>query len=333
MTTNPAPRTPPAQHKPVAMHSPDAAGTINIQQLVSRLRFRHLRLLLELERGGSLRAASVILNLTQPALGKALDEVEQAFGFALFERSPRGLKPTARGEVALRGATLLLAELSHLGEEVAATRVQMLLRIGAPPFVAQSFLPPVLQRLTTQYPSLQVRLREAQVALLFKALEAGELDALISSYPMDMSETSARAFSYEKLFASEFFVIAPAGHPMAKAKAVTWPQLSQAAWVMPERNSMVRRVLEDAFRREACIPPEPVVESTSPYTNLQLVSAGIGLSAVPAEALQSMPSAKNVRRVNVVPAIRANTVALIVRKGPADPRLAGLRWALGLQAA
>ncbi|MCZ8256408.1 MAG: LysR family transcriptional regulator, partial [Polaromonas sp.] len=78
------------------------------ERLVARLRFRHLRLITELQRGGSLRAAAQALNLTQPALSKALAEIEGAFGFALFTRTARGLTPTPQGVVALRGAALLL---------------------------------------------------------------------------------------------------------------------------------------------------------------------------------------------------------------------------------
>ncbi|MCY7318138.1 MAG: LysR family transcriptional regulator, partial [Ramlibacter sp.] len=84
------------------------------ERLITRLRFRHLRLIAELERGGSLRAAAQALNLTQPALSKALGELEGAFGFPLFTRTARGVTPTAQGQRVLRGAGMLLSELAHL---------------------------------------------------------------------------------------------------------------------------------------------------------------------------------------------------------------------------
>jgi DNA-binding transcriptional LysR family regulator len=55
-------------------------GAIEPDHLVSKLRFRHLRMLQVVQSTGSLRAASQALNLTQPALSKALTEVESAFG-------------------------------------------------------------------------------------------------------------------------------------------------------------------------------------------------------------------------------------------------------------
>ena len=66
---------------------PDAA--VVMRQLTGKLRFKHLQLLVTLDRVGSLHAAAHELNLTQPTLSKALHEVESAFGQALFTRGAR----------------------------------------------------------------------------------------------------------------------------------------------------------------------------------------------------------------------------------------------------
>ena len=66
---------------------------------------------------------------------------------------------------------------------------------------------------------------------------------------------------------------------------------------MPARTSMVRRMMEEVFRREGVVPPQPVIESTSPFTHLRLVAAGLGLSAVPESTLRSAPAIGQVKRV------------------------------------
>ena len=88
---------------------------------------------------------------------------------------------------------------------------------------------------------------------------------------------------------------------------------------------MVRRVMDDAFRREGVTAPVPVVESTSPFTNLRLVAEGVGLSAVPESVLQDAPIAARVKRVLVQPPIASWPVALISRSKPANPRVALIR--------
>ncbi|MBB3180456.1 LysR family transcriptional regulator [Variovorax sp. Sphag1AA] len=309
----------------------DLATSPEIRRLVGRLRFRHLQLLMELQRGGSLRAAASVLNLTQPALSKALGEVESAFGFPLFTRSARGLAPTPRGEIAIRGAVLLLEELAHLGAEASAEPAVTVLRVGAPPFVAQGYLPEVFSRLLGEASRVRVQLQEERVPLLVHSLTEGRLDALITSYPTEMPEAAGRSLHYEKLFDAGFAVIAPPGHLLGRARRVDWQRLAREQWIMPAPTSMVRRMMEEVFRREGLIAPVPVIESTSPVTNVRLVAAGLGLSAVPESTLRSTQGTHPVARVRVHPAIPPGPVALIHRAGPDNPRLALLRGALGLR--
>ena len=302
------------------------------QRLLSRLRFKHLQLLLALREGGSLRAAAGLMHLTQPALSKALGEIEAAFGAPLFIRTARGLEPTPQGETAIRGAAMLLNELAHLGQETAQQPAVTQLRIGAPPFVAQGHLPEVLSRLIAEHPHVRVQLQEERVPLLVECLLAGQLDALITSYPTELPEAAGQPLRYEKLFDAAFTVIAPADHPAGHARTCDWEYLARQRWVLPTRSSMLRRMMEEVFRRESVMSPTPVIESTSPFTNLQLGITGLGISAVPSASLLVAPASLGVREVRAVPGISTGPVALIYRGAVANPRVALLRSTLGLAA-
>ncbi len=298
--------------------------------LLSRLRFKHLQLLLALKQGGSLSAAAGTLHLTQPALSKALGEIEAAFGATLFTRNARGLEPTAQGDIAIRGASMLLQELSHLGRETAQQPAVTWLRLGAPPFVAQGYLPEVLCNIAAQAPQVRVQLQEERVPLLVEFLLDGRLDALITSYPTELPEAAGQPLRYEKLFDTEFTVIAPADHPAARARNNEWQSLARYRWILPTHSSMLRRMMEEVFRREGVMAPIPVIECTSPFTNLQLVKAGLGISAVPSSTLKASSLPDGVRRVSIQPGIPAGPVALISRSAVRNPRLDVLRAALGL---
>lgn len=301
----------------------------DIFRLVARLRFRHLELLRTLHKCASLRAAAQLLHLTQPALSKSLREVEAAFGCTLFVRGARGLTPTTRGELAIRGANLLLQELAHLQAEIAADPALTMLRVGAPPFVAQGVLPAILKRLLALHPLLRVELAEAGVPQLVQALQGGELDALISSHPAQFSQANAQSLRYEKLFDADFAVIAPVDHALARASRVAWSRLAQASWIMPTASSsLLRRLIDDAFHREGLASPTPIVESTSPSTNIRLVEAGLGLSVVPQTLMREALSAGRVARVRIGSGIHPGPVALIWRDVPDNPRVDMLRDAL-----
>lgn len=298
------------------------------RRLAGRLRFRHLQLLLALEQGGSLRAAAQELNFTQPALSKALAEVESAFGLPLFTRTARGLTPTPQGRAALRGARLLLEELAHVQDEAsAAACAAAVVRIGAPPFVAHGHLPAMIARLAVATPRVHVELLEERVPLLMEALAEGRVDALVTSYPGLGPDGPMGGLRYEKLFDTEYAVIAPPRHAVAGMRRVDWPTLARHDWILPARTSMVRRMVEDSFMRGGAMAPLPVVESTSPVTNVQLVAAGIGLAVVPLATLRHAGHGLVVR-VAATPAIGPGPVGLIVRAGPQNPRLALVREAL-----
>jgi len=303
----------------------------NTDTLVSRLRFRHLQLLQTVAATGSLRAAAQVMHQTQPALSKALREVEDMLGFALFERSPRGLRASPRGEVMVRGASLLLAELRHVRDEVAQDRAQAVLRLGAPPFVAQNLVSSVLRSLLGQRPPVHVLLTEQRVPQLVRLLREGELDALLTTYASEPLGTMRRErLRYEKLFDADVVVIAASA--WRAPRPVTWRGLAAERWILPDPGSYIRRLAEDMFLRGGVAPPEPLIESTNPLTSAQLVAAGLGLAVVPAPAAAAMLSARRIRRVDVRPSIPSAPVVLVSRaESYSHPRVALLRAAVGLR--
>lgn len=306
---------------------------IEPDHLVAKLRFRHLRLLTELQAKGSLRAASQALNLTQPALSKALAEIESAFGFTLFARTARGLTPTAQGVAVLRGATLLLEELSHLrAEALIADRYSARIRIGAPPFVAQTYLPTVIEKLVRRELPVRVQLHEERVPALISALQQGKLDALITTFPLQMMGSDTDTLQYIKLFEVQFAVVAASDHPLVHAPHINWARLAQEQWVMPAEGSMGRKLIEDCFTHAGVPVPVPVIESTSPTTCIQFVAAGLGIGIIPDVSLlhHSALQADSVRQIPVVPEPHPSAVALIFREGPLNSRIALLKEALGI---
>jgi DNA-binding transcriptional LysR family regulator len=305
-------------------------NSFEVRQLIGRLRFRHLQLLVVLRDAGSLHSAALELNLTQPALSKALAEVEAAFGCLLFLRSSRGVKPTLKGELAIQGAAQLISELVHLGTEVSSPCAAVVLRIGAPPFVSQGYLPDVLKRILMQSePRVRVQLEEGRVPLLVQMLLQGKLDVLITSYPTEMPSIEMAALQFEKLFDATFAVVAPAAHPLGKVRCVTWDLLAGESWILPSERSVIRQNINVMFQRAGMRPPTALIESTNPLTNVRLVADGLGLAAVPLGLAHSALNNGEVVRLNVNPPIPDSPVALVYRTHTINTRVTLLRRALG----
>ncbi|WP_179405331.1 LysR family transcriptional regulator [Burkholderia guangdongensis] len=301
------------------------------RQLVGRLRFRHLKLLVVLHETGSLHGAAAQLNVTQSALSKALNEMENAFGVRLFERHARGLTATPAGALAIRGATVLLHELAHVGEQVMSEPASTILRLGAPPTVAHGLIPDILRRLIDDSTALPIRvmIQEDRADALMKSLLDGQLDAIIAPPPTELHETVAAELQHVVLHDVALVVIAPAGHPLAGAAALSWAQLQSDPWILPGQTSMVRRIVDHAFLNAGLASPTPLIESFAPYTNLQLVAKGLGLSAVPDITLAGLAGNLPVARLNVRPEPASGKVVMFYRKHGLNHGVKCLLHALG----
>src|SRR5579864_2348950 len=128
---------------------------------IDHLRLRALALVETLAETRSLHQAARRLNTSQPALTVMLRDVEETLGARLFERSRRGLVPTAMGVYAIRQARLVLADLRRVQSEFAAGQHgQSLLRVGALQLVMLEVVPHALAQLRKVMPTLRVEFEE-----------------------------------------------------------------------------------------------------------------------------------------------------------------------------
>lgn len=307
------------------------APSAPLNHLSSRLRFRHFQLLETLAREGSLRAAAQEMHVTQPALSRTLEEIESVLGVQLFVRTSRGLVPTPQGVAATRSARYILEELLRVPEEIKlGAGTSALIRIGAPHPVAHGLLPSVIGRLTAQRPRIQVDLIERAVPELFQALQAGAVDALVTNYSPQHMEAVQVPLQQEKLYESEYELVASKDHRLAHLKhPVPLAVLATEDWVLPKPETMLRKEINWTFRRAGLIPPVPVVEANNPVTSIALVAAGIGIGFAPIETLRNVP-ASTVARIRTSPSPGSAPVALIYRAARVNEKVQALRAALGL---
>jgi LysR family transcriptional regulator, regulator of abg operon len=267
-------------------------------------------------------------------LSKALKEIEEMLGFAIFHRGPRGLQKTPQGAIVIHGASLLLRELQHVRAEAGAAgtdpAVAAVLRLGTSAFIAVGLLPPVIACLTGRSPPVAVRLGEDSVPRLFDSLHAGELDALVTLNDSTLlASPMGRGLRFENILEEAYVVIAPAGHRLARSRAARWDELARVPWVLTVKPSLARVLVDDSFRRHGVTPPAPLCEVDGPMTAARLVAAGIGLSSVPESTAREALRSKTVSLVKLQTPQPAAMLGLVYRIAAADhPRIALLRQAV-----
>lgn len=289
--------------------------------LVRRLRMRHLELLVSLSDGGTLRAAAVRLNLSQPALSKMLAETEAAFGARLFERSPQGVAANALGGAAVYRARVILGELSRSREEVEALRTGAsgVLRLGA--LSVTSVVPRAVVQLRRRWPGVRVHIREGRVRDLIQLLLDGELDCVFGAItPELLTSEQLPLLRPEVLLADELCVLCTDAHPLARRRRVAWADLHAQPWVAPTKDTLVRQALMTAFLDEGLQPPEPAVEVVSSVTLGSVLRLDGGLvGAVRYEHARDELARGGVRRVAMASAVPLPSIGLYTRRDVENP--------------
>ncbi|MGI4799151.1 MAG: LysR substrate-binding domain-containing protein [Janthinobacterium lividum] len=172
-----------------------------------------MRFILALDRHRSLSAAARALSLSQPALTKALQELETTTAVVLFERHPHGVSPTAAGRLLLGFAERTLTELQRLDDtlnEIASPGGGLVV-LGALPVSCAGLVPRIVQRLRLNHGRLELRLVGGRTEELLPKLAAGELDLVLGRlYQPELPDGLVR----EQLHSEPLSVIARAGHPL-----------------------------------------------------------------------------------------------------------------------
>ncbi|MBV9891386.1 MAG: LysR family transcriptional regulator [Rhizobacter sp.] len=239
----------------------DAAATIR-HAVLTRLKMRQLALLQAIDRHRALNRVANEMRLSQPAITKALREVEDIFGTPLFTRSSRGLAPTAAGDAVLLHARRWLADVDSTSQVLAAIDAGHggRVRIGITTQVAQALLAAALQALLGQTPRLSTFIIEGTTDQLVSRMLAGELDCAIGrSY-----EGDAPGIVQEAIYEQEPCLVVPARNQKRLSRGpLNWAKLAELDWILPPPNTPMRRLYNTIFVTAGVPPPVPIMETIS----------------------------------------------------------------------
>lgn len=260
---------------------------------------------------GSLRAAARRLGVSQPAVTKAVRELERSVGAPVLERSTVGVFPTAQGKVLIEHARRALRELDDARSSIDQLGGQMVgeLGIGAVPLAITLLIPETMRTFGRDYPDIQLRVREELYVAQLSMLREGEVDVIVGPIPDNLP---AGEFEVETLMPIQMAVVVGKGHPLARARSLR--QLAQARWVFTSlsgKSGYARQL----FEAHGLTPPAPAAVVNSTLALLALLTQGsyVGLMPLP---LALHPAAADY--MTVVP-IREGHLALtlgaIVRRG------------------
>lgn len=226
----------------------------------SHLKTRHLVLLVELGRHGSIMQAAQAANLTQPAASKLLGELEHSLGVQLFERLPRGVAPTYYGHILIRRAGAALAEMDAAHQEVMELVSGMRGRVdvGTVLTPSASLVPEAVKLLKLRQPRVLVSIAVDTSKILVQRLRAGELDLVVGRV---LDTEAAAELNFEPITDEPHSLIVRAGHPLLGRAGLGLPELVKQGWILPPAGSILRDRLTTMFLSQGLEPPAETVET------------------------------------------------------------------------
>ena len=243
---------------------------------------KQLQYLVALRQHGHFGKAADSCFVTQSTLSAGLRELETLLNMTLVERTRRVVRFTALGEKLADKATRVLRETEELAEMARAEGKPLHgeLRMGVIPTIAPFLLPAMLPRLRSEWPSLKLYLREETSQAACEALHRGQLDCVLLALPYACGDIDSAP-----LFDDPLFVAFPRG------EAPTGSTIDVTAI---DENRML--LLEDGHclkdhALSACNRPDlrahAAMMGTSLHTLVQMVDNGLGLTFIPAMAIDA----------------------------------------------
>ncbi|WP_051212512.1 LysR substrate-binding domain-containing protein [Rubritepida flocculans] len=250
------------------------------RHLDRRLKPAQLRLVEALATHGSLLKASAALGLGQPALTRALRELEALAGHRLFERHARGVRPTEAGVLMIREARALLALLRRLDEALdgVAGAATGRLALGVLPVASVGVLPGALARLSATHPGLRLRLEEGRTEELLPRLAAREIDLVVGRlYEPPLPDGFLRRPMWEEPLA----VIARAGHPLRRRRGpLPGAALARHPLLLPTTSQRLGQEIE-RFLGALGLSGEAALRSSSHGFIREMLLGGEALAVMP----------------------------------------------------
>ena len=251
-----------------------------------RVKLRDIHVLSAVVRCGSMAKAASALSMSQSAVSEAVASLEDALRVKLLDRSSQGIASTIYGDVLLKRGNVVFDELSQAIKDIEFLTKPTAgeVRVASQEFFITGLLPAVIERLSSRFPQIAVRVIEMDTQTP-DYRELHERHADLALYRVSTPHTDDD-ITYEILFDDPNFIVAAAGSRWARRGNIKLADLVDEPWVLPP-SLAIKNLLETAFGECGLKPPTPVVSASSILLRHKLVATGRFLSVLATSLLKA----------------------------------------------
>jgi len=225
---------------------------------------------------GTITGASEMMDVSQPAVTRLIQDLERILGFALFVRQGRQITPTVEGRLFFSEV-----ETSHLGlEQLTHSAVNIreykegCLRVVTIPSVVTMFIGGILRTFNAAYPNVAVSLEVQPTQRVFEYITSGQCDLGLSTLPMESPAVVSRS-----VLRGQSVCIFPKGHGLGRKAKIKPKDLVGEEFISYRSDSLYRHRVDQVFsgaKVERCLR----YEARTTDAICKMVAAGIGVSVI-----------------------------------------------------
>ena len=282
------------------------------------LNLTRVRVLVELDRRGTMAAVADELGYTPSAISQQLTQLEREAGRALLEKAGRGLRLTDAGRLlAERGRELIAQAESVEAELTALEGVAGTLRIAAYQTAARHLVVPAIRALRDRHPALDCRVADLDAEQALPLLRAAELDLVVAEEYEHAPRPRYPDLERHELLDDELVLVLPKTHPAARRRGrVKLEDLAAERWATAYPNTAYSEMLVRVCRLRGGFEPDVRHRVNDMETLLELAAGGLAVVLAPSMGRPERHGGLVVRRVDgprvsrsVFAATRAGAVA------------------------
>ncbi len=221
------------------------------------------------------------LHVSQSAISRQLQLLEQELGTLLLHRTGRGVTLTPDGEVLLTTANRVSSEMQDAVAQISDGRnlQRGRLSLGGGMTVALYILPKLLKKFHALYKNVDLRITTGETESLLRLLRTREIDLALLTLPIVGEDLEVVSVLKE-----EMVLVTAGNHALTRERAVDPKKLGRYPFVLFESGSNTRKVLDDFFREEQ-IPVKVVMQTENVEIIKVMVAHGLGITILPYSAI------------------------------------------------
>jgi len=294
-------------------------ATMPDDPLLNRIKLRELRILLAVSQTGSMGKAAQALAVSQPAVSRAIADMEATLGVALLDRTPQGVEPTPYGRALINRGLVVFDELKQGLKDIKSIADPTVgeVRICGSSATVVGVIAAVIERLTRQHPGVTFHVVTSEPAAHFRMLRERQVDIIVAGIYTPVTEAD---IDWEVLHDDEMVIVAATGNPWTRRRKIALSELANEPWALLPSDTRVGSAVAEAFRAQGLEAPRTTVTTSSGHLRDTLLATGRFLTVQQRSLLQFPVRHSSLKVLPVeLPATRRPTGMLTLKNRTLSP--------------